>query len=146
MITFSAKVKSAIRLEGERAYPDECCGVLLGRFGEDENCGEAMEIFPVSNGREAEEQYHRFVIQPDDFMKVEMEARGRGLDVLGFYHSHPDHPALPSDYDREHALPFYFYVILTVEKGQARTLTGWKLAADRARFIQKPLNEGGDML
>jgi proteasome lid subunit RPN8/RPN11 len=144
MIKLSTKVKDAVRQEGERAYPDECCGVLLGRFGEDENC-EATEIFPVSNGREAEERYHRFVIQPDDFMKVETEARGRGLDVLGFYHSHPDHPALPSDYDREHALPFYFYVILAVEKGKARNLTGWKLAADRARFIQKPLNGGGDM-
>jgi proteasome lid subunit RPN8/RPN11 len=67
-------------------------------------------------------------------MKAELAARKRGWEVLGFYHSHPDHPARPSDYDREYALPFYSYVIVAVERGKAAELTSWELAADRGQF------------
>jgi proteasome lid subunit RPN8/RPN11 len=130
------RLKLAINAEGEGAYPDECCGAILGRVGES---GEksADEIMPVLNAREEGERHHRFVIEPDDFMRVERAARGHGLDVVGFYHSHPDHPASPSDYDCEHALPFYSYVILAVGGGKAGELTSWELSADRACFIRE---------
>jgi proteasome lid subunit RPN8/RPN11 len=95
---------------------------------------QASGIIPIENAREAEEQYHRFRIEAEDLMKAELAARKQGWDVLGFYHSHPDHPAWPSDYDREYALPFYSYVIVSVERGKAAELTSWELAADRGEF------------
>jgi proteasome lid subunit RPN8/RPN11 len=136
MISLPEEIKTAISVEGERAYPNECCGLLLGRLeGTDERI--VLEIQAADNSREAEEQYHRFVIEPEDFMRAELSARKRGLDVLGFYHSHPDHPARPSDYDREHAIPFYSYVIVSVEGGTAKELTSWELKADRSQFVQE---------
>ncbi|GHV33561.1 hypothetical protein FACS1894187_02170 [Synergistales bacterium] len=135
MIKLPEDINLAIRAEGERAYPDECCGVILGKLGDEER--EVTAILPIDNEREAEERHHRFVIGPDDFMKAERDARKLGLDVTGFYHSHPDWFSRPSDYDREHALPFYSYVIVSVEKGKAAELTSWKLTPDRARFVQE---------
>jgi len=128
---------AAIRSEGESAYPNECCGILLGR-----GAGEAKqveEIIPIDNAREEAEQYHRFRIEPEDLMKAEKTARKQGRDVLGFYHSHPDHPARPSDYDREHALPFYSYVILEVHEGRAGELTSWELTEDRTAFMEEKI-------
>jgi proteasome lid subunit RPN8/RPN11 len=72
-------------------------------------------------------------------MRAELAARKEGRDVLGFYHSHPDHPAEPSDFDREHALPFYSYIIVSVEKGRAVNLRSWELAPDRAKFLEEEL-------
>jgi proteasome lid subunit RPN8/RPN11 len=133
MIVLSAEWSAAIRAEGERAYPNECCGVLLGVM--DEGGKKQMSgIIPIENAREAEEQYHRFRIEAEDLMKAELAARKQGWEVLGFYHSHPDHPACPSDYDREYALPFYSYVIVSVERGKAAELTSWELTADRGEF------------
>lgn len=135
MISLPEALKFSINGEGERAYPDECCGFLLGRI---ENRGRIVEeIIPVQNAREEGERHHRFVIEPDQFMRAERTARERGVDVLGFYHSHPDHEARPSDYDREHALPFYSYVILAVGGGSAGELTSWELSSDRAQFAQE---------
>jgi proteasome lid subunit RPN8/RPN11 len=132
VISLSHEVALSIRTEGERAYPDECCGFLLGRAGETDRT--VAEILPVQNDREEEERYHRFAIGPDDFMRAEREACRLGLDVLGFYHSHPDHPAIPSDFDREPALPFNSYVIISVEGGRAGDITSWELSLDRAKF------------
>jgi proteasome lid subunit RPN8/RPN11 len=128
---------AAIRTEGENAYPQECCGILLGVItGSRESSGGELikrveETIPVVNAWEPEEQYHRFKIDPEDLMKAEFAARKRGQEVLGFYHSHPDHPAQPSDYDRDSALPFYSYIILGVERGKAAELTSWELTEKR---------------
>jgi len=93
----------------------------------------AQELLPVDDpGRETER--NRFLINPLDQMRVEKDARERGLEVLGYYHSHPDHPARPSLYDREHAWPWYSYVIVSVERGIAKDLTCWVLAEDRNMF------------
>ena len=134
MICLSDFLVSEIGSEGERAYPDECCGVLLGVLG---RTGEksVTQILPVSNEFYQGEQYHRFLITPENMLVAEKKARALKLDVLGFYHSHPDHPAKPSDYDREHALPFYSYIITAVEKGEARDFTSWILEDDRSAFI-----------
>ncbi|MDR2247817.1 MAG: M67 family metallopeptidase [Treponema sp.] len=136
MIDLPAELEAAIRAEGEAAYPDECCGILLGRLTDDgRKIAEA--VMPIVNAREAEERYHRFRIEPEDLMRAEKEARKQGRDILGFYHSHPDHPARPSDYDREYALPFYSYIIVAVERGKAGDFTGWELAADRSAFSRE---------
>ncbi|GHV73483.1 hypothetical protein AGMMS49940_07850 [Spirochaetia bacterium] len=136
MITLSADREEAIRREGERAYPNECCGIILGSIADD-NSRVMTDSIPIENAREAGEQYHRFRIEPEDLMKAELAARKRKLDVLGFYHSHPDHPAKPSDYDKEHALPYYSYIITAVDKGKAGDFTSWELKTDRSEFVQE---------
>jgi proteasome lid subunit RPN8/RPN11 len=136
MIFIRVEAEEQIRTEGKRTYPNECCGILLGNVDESGR-REVVEVLPVHNGREAEEQYHRFVIEPEDFLAGERAAREKGLGVIGFYHSHPDHPPMPSDYDREHALPWYSYIILAVDRGHAGTITSWELAADRSEFVRE---------
>jgi proteasome lid subunit RPN8/RPN11 len=138
MLEIGADLAQVVRDEGEKAYPNECCGFVLGAIHEDGR-RKTGGIFPIGNARESEEQYHRFKIEPEDFMRVEKEARARNLDVIGFYHSHPDHPARPSDYDRQHALPFYSYLIVSVEGGTAQDMTSWELAADRAAFTEEKI-------
>jgi len=132
-VFISSEVLNEIKVEGEKAYPDECCGVLLGTLGE---IGEktVTRILPIANEFSQGEQYHRFLITPENMLDAEKKARALKLDVLGFYHSHPDHPAKPSDFDREHALPFYSYIITSVEKGEARDFTSWILKDDRSAF------------
>ncbi len=97
---------------------------------------QAQELLPLGDpGRETER--NRFLIDPLEQLRVEKDAQARGLDVLGYYHSHPDHPARPSNYDRDHAWPWYSYVIVSVEQGTARELTSWTLAEDRSVFDQE---------
>ncbi|MBZ5515448.1 MAG: M67 family metallopeptidase [Acidobacteriia bacterium] len=142
-----------IRQHGARDYPSECCGVILGRAdGENKEVREvvplknlrhdarrAQELLPLDDpGRETEK--NRFLIDPLEQLRVEKDARARGLEVLGYYHSHPDHPARPSNYDREHAWPWYSYLIVSVEKGEPKDLTSWVLTDDRSRFDPEDVN------
>ena len=142
----------AIRQHGARDYPNECCGILLGRAeGEQKQVCEvlalknlrqepekAQELLPLeSPGSESER--NRFLIDPREQLRVEREARARGLEVLGYYHSHPDHPARPSNYDQEHAWPWYSYMILSVEAGEPKELSSWVLTDDRSQFDQEQI-------
>ncbi|MDR1529190.1 MAG: M67 family metallopeptidase [Burkholderiales bacterium] len=139
MIKLYTILVEAIRQEGEKTYPNECCGFILGQIKED-GVKEAETLIPIKNAREAEEQYHRFEIGPEDFIKADNQARKENQEIIGFYHSHPDHPAYPSEYDREHALPFYSYIIVSVDKGTASAITSWELeASDRSRFIEEKI-------
>lgn len=138
MLKLAKKIESEIRSAGEEAYPNECCGVLLGTIdGQDVKTVEVLR--PIVNSREDGEQYHRFLITADDMVLAEMEARKRKLEIVGFYHSHPDHPSKPSEYDREHALPFYSYVILSVANGKADLLTNWMLENSREKINSEPI-------
>jgi len=129
----SDEAKGIILEQTRRIYPNECCGALLGA---DIEAGERVIALalPIENTFADGEQYHRFQITADDILKAEETARKRGLDVLGFYHSHPDHPAVPSAYDRAQALPFYSYLIISVEQGKPRELLAWRLKTDRSAF------------
>lgn len=98
-----------------------------------------QELIPLT-APERESERNRFLIDPKDLVKVEKEARDRGLDVVGFYHSHPDHPARPSDYDRDHAFPWYSYVIITVEAGKPGPYTSWVLRDDRSQFEKEEID------
>lgn len=133
MIYISKQIETEINSEGEKAYPNECCGVL---FGVCEANGDKIlhQIKPINNSFSDEEQYHRFLITPEDMIMAERKARELKLDILGFYHSHPDSSAKPSDYDKNHALPFYSYLITSVEKGKAIDFTSWELSEDRTEF------------
>ena len=92
----------------------------------------------MNNARKDSPQ-NRYMILPEDLIASDREARKRGLDVIGFYHSHPDHPAQPSEFDREHAWPWFAYIIVAVGKGVPRDLTAWLLSADRAQFVPEEL-------
>jgi proteasome lid subunit RPN8/RPN11 len=151
-LTLHTDHENAVRRHAARDYPSECCGILLGNS--DDGTKQVMEVVPLANlrhdpqraqellplaelGRESDR--NRFLIDPLEQLKVEKDARQRGLDVVGYYHSHPDHPARPSEYDRVHAWPWYSYVVVSVERGTAKALTSWVLAADRARFEEEEI-------
>jgi proteasome lid subunit RPN8/RPN11 len=140
MLQLSSELEANIRKDGEAAYPDECCGVLIGEV---DNAGVKLvkRTLTINNAREDGEQYHRFLITPEDMLRAEQTARAAKLEVIGFYHSHPDHPSAPSDYDKDHALPFYSYVIVSVDKGNAQVLTSWELTDDRVDFVQEKIKE-----
>lgn len=139
MIRLTKAIEQEICKEGERVYPNECCGVLLGA-SDAQGVTAVARILPIDNAREEEEQYHRFVITSDDFLRAERIARRHALDVVGFYHSHPDHPAVPSEYDRAHALPFYSYIIVAVSARVAGAFTSWRLASDSKQFAQEDVD------
>lgn len=130
------KVFRQIAAHGERSYPEECCGVMLGKeTGSDRIVREVIEI---DNTQESNRQ-RRFLITPAQYRKAEQQAAERQLDVLGFYHSHPDHPAAPSAFDTEHALPWFTYVIVSIVKGKADRTTAWVLEESRVRFAEQSL-------
>ncbi len=117
-----------------RAYPDEGCGVLLGRDGE--GAREVVGIMAFENRRE-DSRHNRYLIAPEQFLAAERAARGAGLEVIGFFHSHPDHPARPSAFDLQNAWPYYSYLIVSVERGVAGVARSWRLADDRSRFEEE---------
>ncbi len=145
----------SIRGHAEQDYPSECCGMMLGKADGDSkrvteivplknlrhDASRAQELLPLAD-QDRETDKNRFLIDPLDQLRVEKDARKRGLDVLGYYHSHPDHPARPSAYDRDHAWPWYSYVIIAVERGTPKELTSWVLAEDRSAFGVESVVEG----
>ena len=97
------------------------------------------EIYPISNAREEAAKRNRFLITPEEFMEGEQYAQQNGLDVVGFYHSHPDHPAVPSGYDLDHAWPLYSYIVVAVKAGVTGDLRSWEMEPDRSRFIEEEI-------
>ena len=122
----------------ERDYPHECCGLLLGSL-EARGLKSISEIFPISNAREEEAKRNRFLIRPEELLRGEQYAAERGLDVIGFYHSHPDHPAVPSQYDLEHAWPVYSYIVVSVRAEAAGDLRSWEMEPDRSTFTEEEI-------
>ena len=137
MIFVPKEQLNEIREHGVRDYPYECCGLLLGRFGADGKT--VTETYPISNAREESAKRNRFLITPEELMRGERYAASRDLEVVGFYHSHPDSPAVPSKYDLEHAWPTYSYIIVSTRADQATDLFSWEQAADRSRFDQEEI-------
>ncbi len=131
----SETLLGTIHREGERAYPGECCGVLAGQPGE---IKQVRRLLPVVNRRA--DDPHRYLIAHEDLQRVEAEVRQADLEVLGFYHSHPDHPAAPSSFDAEHAWPWYSYLIVRVDRGRAVEATSWQLAGDRSAMLPESLD------
>lgn len=136
MIDLRPGVLEAIGRHGEADYPEECCGVLLGTVDGDRR--RVTRAAPLPNAR-PDERRRRFLVTAEDYRAAERDAEARGLTLIGFYHSHPDHPARPSAYDLEHALPWHAYLVLAVEAGRAGECTAWVLAADRSRFEPEAL-------
>jgi proteasome lid subunit RPN8/RPN11 len=135
-ICLDAECAEKIRAHGVETYPHECCGALFGRDGAEGRPREILEVFPLVNRREDSPQ-NRFSVSTRDVIAAESEADARGLSVVGWYHSHPDHPAKPSEFDREHAWPWYSYTILSVAKGVAREMRSWQLREDRTEYFEE---------
>jgi len=134
-VTVSAEVDGAIRAHGQETYPHECCGALVGRDGR------VTATVALQNTTE-EGQRRRFLVRPSDYREAERRATELGAELLGFYHSHPDHPARPSQYDLDHAWPTFAYIIVAVAQAQAAEMTVWFLKDDRSSFEEGSLNHG----
>ena len=138
-LEISGTLLGEIGQHGARAYPYECCGALLGVVSEDSRSKEVRALLPLDNRREGEAARTRFLITPEDFRWAEKQAGAQGLEIVGFYHSHPDHPARPSEFDREHALPWYSYIVVQVGRGAPQETTSWVLAVDRGEFLPEEI-------
>jgi len=145
----TAELAEKIREHGVETYPYECCGALLGRdldilaFDPNENSRkisrEVLSLFPLVNRRD-DSPRNRFAVTADDVREAEKAASAQGLEVIGWYHSHPDHPAKPSDFDRDHAWPWYSYIIVSVHTGVPQDMTSWRLKDDRSGYMEEKIS------
>jgi proteasome lid subunit RPN8/RPN11 len=130
-------LQARIFAQMQAEYPHEAGGFLLGSAGE---TVVIADILPVDNVFEESERYHRYAMTPQDWMRMEDEADRRGFSIVGYYHSHPDSPAIPSEYDREYALPNFVYIITSVMAGAAVDMRAWRLHEDRTAFDSAALS------
>jgi proteasome lid subunit RPN8/RPN11 len=121
----------------EATFPNEGGGFLLGTRSDDRTT--VQDVIQIDNVFETEEQYHRYAMTPQNWIQIEDEADERGLTLLGYYHSHPNSPAIPSEYDRTHALPNFIYIITEVTDGTAVNMRVWRLQNNRERFDELEL-------
>jgi proteasome lid subunit RPN8/RPN11 len=145
----SAELAEKIREHGIETYPYECCGALLGTdydgLANDPNqesrkiSREVLSLFSLVNRRD-DSPRNRFAVTADDVREAEKAARAQGLEVIGWYHSHPDHPAKPSDFDRDHAWPWYSYIIVSVHTGVPQDMTSWRLKDDRSGYLEEKIS------
>ena len=129
-----AQLLDQVRREGEQAYPSECCGAIAGPVDGEKR---AVRLYPVANRRT--DDPHRYLIEAEQLRSVERDARANNWEILGFYHSHPDHPATPSEFDSSHAWPWYSYLIVRIEQGQPREAASYTLDPDRPLMHSEPL-------
>ena len=137
----SGHLAEKIRAHGAEAYPHECCGALLGRDSEAADprvMREVLALLPLVNRRD-DSPRNRFSVTAEDVLEADRAAQKQALEVIGWYHSHPDHPARPSQYDQDHAWPWYSYVIVSVENRSPREMTSWRLKDDRGAFSQEEI-------
>jgi proteasome lid subunit RPN8/RPN11 len=153
MLQISSPALAEIRARAEQSFPYECCGALLGISDEGTLTDEAghgvnvvrrvVEILPIVNEAEVARLIDRFVIEPEQYLAADRVARSKHLDIIGFYHSHPNDTSQPSEFDREHALPNWSYIIVAVaEEGdvpRSGTLQSWELSQDREIFAEETI-------
>jgi proteasome lid subunit RPN8/RPN11 len=147
-VWISAELAEKIREHGVETYPYECCGALLGTdqdvLAHDPQKSrkisrEVLSLFPLVNRRD-DSPRNRFSVTADDVREAEKAASAQGLEVIGWYHSHPDHPARPSDFDRDHAWPWYSYIIVSVHTGVPQDMTSWRLKDDRSGYLEEKIS------
>ena len=126
-----------IHSQGEAAYPEEGAGLMLGEVSQDQR--QVMEILTLPNVREDTARHNRYLLSSEDYLQGEEEANQLGLDVLGVFHSHPDHPSRPSEFDRQWAWPNFSYLITSVMMGKVHESRSWRLTEDRANFVEEEI-------
>jgi proteasome lid subunit RPN8/RPN11 len=136
-IKMTAEILEQIHRHGEESYPEEGAGLMLGK---DDGKTRSVELLlPLDNAREDAARHNRYLITAEDMLAGESEAERLGLSILGIFHSHPDHPSQPSDFDREHALPWYSYLITSIQAGKVSNSTCWRLMDDRLGFVEEEI-------
>ena len=134
-------LREQMRVMGEAAYPNEGCGIFLGLAGAGAGEAEVVEVRRGTNLRE-DRARDRYILDPTDILRAEKDARELGLEVVGFWHTHPDHPARPSRYDADHAWPDYVYVIMAIQSGKQVDVTAWVLEEeDPPRFREDAMRD-----
>lgn len=136
-VQISPVCHAEMKRHAEDSFPEECCGSMLGREREN-GVREIVRVIPAHNTKD-ENRKRRFLIGPDVMLAAEKAARAASLDVLGIYHSHPNHPSQTSDFDRDHAWPFYSYLIVSCIDGKAAQVQSWRLRDDRSQFDEETL-------
>ena len=131
VLKLRSDLAAKIQAHGMQTYPHECCGAILGRDANGSR--EVMALLPLANRRD-DSPRNRFEVTPDDVQLAEKTARERKIELIGWYHSHPDAPAKPSEFDREHAWPWYSYIIISIRTGQPREMNSWRLRDDRTGY------------
>jgi proteasome lid subunit RPN8/RPN11 len=137
MLRLSQELLSKIHTNGEQAYPEEGAGFMLGADGEERA---VLALYPLSNAREDAARRNRYLFTAADYLKAELEADRLGLILIGVFHSHPDHPNQPSEFDRDWAQPFFSYVITSVRSGKALESRSWRLVEDRSEFHEEQIH------
>jgi len=138
-VKISRELRQRVFDQMEATYPNEGGGFLLGENAD--GSVTVRDIIQVENVFAVEEQHHRYAMTPQDWIRLEDQADERGMSLIGYYHSHPDSPAVPSEYDREHALPNFVYIITSVAMGRAADMRAWRLEADRGGFVELELRD-----
>ena len=133
MLKISNNLLARINAHLEAAYPDEGAGFLLGEEGE------VKEILTLPNAREDGARHNRFLITAEEYMKAEVKADSLTLSLIGVFHSHPDCPNVPSEYDREWAQPFFSYIITRVDNGKSVSHRSWRLTEDRSKYDEEKI-------
>ncbi len=131
ILTIPKELLDQIHAHGEKAYPEEGAGFLVG------GAGKVESVLRLENSREDGARHNRFLITPEDYLQAELAADRLGLSLIGVFHSHPDHPNRPSEYDREWAQPFFSYIITSVNQGKAVESRSWRLLEDRSKFEEE---------
>jgi proteasome lid subunit RPN8/RPN11 len=145
MIKIGASLLDEIRRHAEGEYPHECCGLLIGRIEDGGRTRVVMETERVANAwGESDTIHRRMLIEPLAYMRAERRYANEGLGVVGNYHSHPNHPAVPSEFDLENLAPWptMSYIVVSVREGHAEDVRSWELAADRSRFNEEEILKG----
>jgi proteasome lid subunit RPN8/RPN11 len=135
-LELSTELLSQIQKHGETAYPEEGAGFLLGLDGQPRRI---LTVLELPNRREDGSRHNRYLIGPKDYLQAESEADRLGLTLVGVFHSHPDHPDRPSDFDRDWAQPWFSYVISSIQNGQAVSSRSWRLLDDRSGFVEESI-------
>jgi proteasome lid subunit RPN8/RPN11 len=136
-INLTEELLIKIHAHGEKTYPEEGAGLLLGR--EEGETRIVVDVLPLPNSREESARHNRYVITPQHLFEGEKQAEARDLDVIGVFHSHPDHPNRPSEFDRTWAVPWFSYIITSVKKGRAVGSRSWRLTDDREKFNEEKI-------
>lgn len=136
-ILISEDILAQIHLNGEMAYPEEGAGLMLGTEKDGERV--VTNLLFLTNAREDSARYNRYLITAQDMLRGEQEAEHLGVSIVGIFHSHPDHPNQPSEFDREYAIPWYSYLITSILNGQTQRSKCWRLSDDRAEFMEEKI-------
>ncbi len=138
-VILNPQLLSLMESHASSTYPEECCGLLLGFYEDSSRIKRVKEAKRMSNVFQKEERHHRYTIDPKEYLKAENEAESMGLEVVGIYHSHPEAPAKPSQFDMVHAWPTLSYVVISVMNEVPAEAKSWILKNDRSEFIQEEL-------